>query len=56
MAYAHLERTLLDPASPLPDRFRVLFALKSLGTPTAIDIIAKGTFKISGNADGRVCG
>ncbi|KAI8911092.1 armadillo-type protein [Gorgonomyces haynaldii] len=37
-----LEKTLLDTALPLGQRFRALFTLKSLNTPESIHIIGKG--------------
>ncbi|GAA5851045.1 hypothetical protein JCM3766R1_004160 [Sporobolomyces carnicolor] len=40
--YAPLDRLLNDESTPLAQRFRALFTLKSLGGERAIDIIAKG--------------
>ena len=40
--YTPLDRLLNSESTPLAQRFRALFTLKSLGGPRAIEIISKG--------------
>jgi hypothetical protein len=45
--YTPLDKLLNSKETPLAQRFRALFTLKSLGGPRAIEVIAKGTLPIS---------
>jgi len=41
-AAARLRKELLDASLPLPHRFRVLFSLRGLATPAAVDALLEG--------------
>jgi deoxyhypusine monooxygenase len=37
-----LKRSLLDTQLPLFERYRAMFALRNIGTPSAVDALASG--------------